>query len=542
MKLRKSIILVLVAILMATLAFAGCGTKKDNAGTANAKEGGTLNYQLGSNPMSLDPAHMQESEGTQVGKMLFNGLVKYNPKTGAVENDIADKIEKLDNGQKFKVTIKKGVKFSNGREVKAADFKYSWERVLLKSTASEISFPFAPIKGAKEMLDGKATTLEGVKVLGDYEFEITLTEPMANFVTCLGHQAMFVVAKEGVEKAGKNYGTANATAADLIGTGPFKFVEWKDGQTITVEKNKDYFGTKTHLDKVVFKIIEEESTAFMEYQAGNLDYLKEVPPGQVKAVKANPDYKDLYVQAPYLATYYYGFNVEKAPFKGNLKLRQAINYAIDRQAILDTVMEGVGKPTSGMLPDGAGKNPDLKGYKYDIEKAKKLLVEAGYPDGKGLPEITLTYNTNERHKAVAEAIQAQLKKIGVNIKLENLEWGAINKALSAGEKPFFRMGWVADYPDPDNFLYALFLTEEKGKNNYTMYGNPAVDKLLKQARQTTDDAKRLKIYQDAEQKIVDDAPMVWLYQYQTKYMVSKKVKGLVADGLNILHLESAWLE
>lgn len=237
-------------------------------------------------------------------------------------------------------------------------------------------------------------------------------------------------------------------------------------------------------------------------------------------------------------------NDQPKEVKKNAKLlRQAINYAIDREALIELVKNGRATPAKGVLPPGMfGYNPDLKGYTYDPEKAKELLKEAGYPDG---IKLTLQYNTSDGHKRIAEALQQQLKAVGIDMELKNVDWGAHLDSVENNQVPFFRMGWVVDYPDPDNFLYVLLCSDNIGpKGNYTRFSNPKFDELVKAARVETDPEKRLKLYQEAEQIVVEEAPWVFIYHYTTHQVLQNYVKGykLPSFGAYSAKYTDVWME
>ena len=288
----------------------------------------------------------------------------------------------------------------------------------------------------------------------------------------------------------------------------------------------DYYNGKPQLDSVTFKVIPSEATALEEYKAGGLDLLNQIPPGQVNVIKNQ--FPDEFRSWPYLAIYYIGFNHAKYPFKDNLHLRKAINYAIDREKICLAVKEGMASPLPGVLPPGIpGFNPDLEGYPYRPDLARKHLEKAGFPGGKGLPEITLWHNRDARHRLIGECIQHYLKQIGIHVKLKNVEWGAYLEACVEGTPLLFRMGWVADYPDADNFLYTLLHSDQiHGENNYSRYSNPKFDALVDQARIETDPDIRQKLYHQAEVIAVEDAAWIFIYYEREVALIKPFWQGI----------------
>ncbi|MCE5329567.1 ABC transporter substrate-binding protein, partial [bacterium] len=297
---------------------------------------------------------------------------------------------------------------------------------------------------------------------------------------------------------------------------------------------------KAYLDGAKYVIIPDEQTAFLEFQAGNLEYT-EIPIGQIKAVQADPQWKDGVIIHPMLGLYYYGMNMNAEPFKGNLALREAIGLMIDRQNICEVISEGVNAPATGFVPPGIpGFQENAMGYTFDLEKAKEKLAEAGYPEGKGLPVLKLGYNTGSGHEKIAEAIQADAAKIGIKIEVEGFEWGTMLEKAKAGEIIFYRLGWQADYPTMDNFLYPSFYS--KSSDNYSDYNNPEVDKLLLEARSTTDKAQREAKYQEVEKMILKDAAFAPIYFYGTRRIIQPYVKGFILDNMENYSLAPVWLD
>lgn len=495
--------------------------------------GGTMRLHI-NQPVSLDPPNSYESEGIQVIRQVWDGLFDYDPQTLKIVPELCEKWEVSDDGLVYTFHIKKGVKFHDGSKLTAQDFVYSWTRAVLAETASYLAYHLSAIKGYDACQEGTAKELEGVKAIDDYTIQVTLSYPYADFINTLGHVVFYPVKQADIEKWGQDY------TKHINGTGPFKFVEWVDDQYIKLVRNDDYYGTKAKLDAVEYKIIADENTAFLEFKAGNIDYTS-IPTGKIKATEQDPQLKDNVISIPLLALYYYGMNVQIEPFKDNPKLREAMNYAIDRQNICDVIMEGVPTPATGIVPRGIiGFKENQAPYKYDPEKAKQLLAEAGYPNGEGLPTLKFGFNTGAGHEALAEALQADLKEIGVNIEIEGYEWGTMLEKAKAGELAFYRLGWMADYPTMDNFLYPLFYS--KSSDNYSDYNNPEVDKLLLEARQTKDENERIAKYQEIERKVLADNAFIPLYFYGARKVVADHIKGFVLSPMETYDLSKVYIE
>ncbi|HHT79404.1 MAG TPA: peptide ABC transporter substrate-binding protein [Actinobacteria bacterium] len=555
-KLFALLTIVVVAALAASL-FAGCKaatqtetTTAEAAAaettTAEAAEektaetvsgepvaGGIMRMHL-NEPVSLDPPNAYESEGIQVVRQIWDGLFTYDPETLEVVPELCEKYEISDDLLTYTFYIKKGVKFHSGKELTAQDFVYSWTRVVLKDTASYLAYHLSAIEGYDAAQDGSSTELTGVKALDDYTLQVTLQYPYADFVNTLGHVVFYPVNQESIEAAGDKAGEIPD------GTGPFKFVSWTHDQSIELVRNDDYYGQKAYLDGVLYVIIPEQETAFLEFQAGNLEFT-EIPVGQRAATEADPALKDGTIIHPILGLYYYGMNLQAEPFKDNLALREAIIYAIDRQNICDIINEGISSPATGFVPPGIpGFQENAMDFTYDPEMAKQKLEEAGYPNGEGLETLNLGFNTGSGHEKLAEAIQADLAEIGITMEIEGFEWGTMLEKAASGEIIFFRLGWLADYPTMDNFLYSLFYS--KSSDNYSEYSNPIVDELLVAARSTVDEDERIAKYREVEKTILKEAAFAPIYFYGTSRVVKTYVKGFVFDNMENYDLATVWLE
>jgi len=498
------------------------------------KTGGIMRLHI-NEPVSLDPPNASESEGIQIIRQIWDGLFTYDPVTLEIKSKLCEKYEISDDGLTYTFYIKKGVKFHSGKELKAGDFVYSWTRAVLKENAASLAYFFEPIVGYDECQDGSSAEFKGVKALDDYTLQVTLKYPYADFISVLGHTAFYPVNKESIEKAGDKAGELPD------GTGPFKFVKWEHDQYVELARNEDYYGQKAYLDGAKYIIIPDDQTAFLEFQAENIEETN-IPVGQVKVVQTDPRWKDGVIIHPMLGLYYYGINMNAKPFKDNLALREAINYLIDRQNICDTLKEGVTTSATGIVPPGIpGFQENAMEYAFDLEKAKAKLAEAGYPEGKGLPTISLGYFTEATYnEVIAAAIQSDAKKIGIDIKLEGNEYGTyVDKAMK-GDFNLFVHGWQADYPTMDSFLYPLFYS--KSADNFISYNNPEVDKLLIEARSTADEAQREAKYREIEKMILKDAATAPIYFLGTSRIIQSYVKGFVLSNMDAYDLASVWLD
>lgn len=550
--LRKGLILVLVIVLAAGM-LAGCGGKQETppADQKSGKYGGTFRMAIGANPPTLDPNMATDTSSAMIMYQIFEMLVDIDTE-GEVIPCLAESWEVKDGGKKFIFHLRKGVKFhatteggkptaNGGREVTADDWVWTFNRVLNPKNNAKRAYFLEMIKGYKDLQEGKTDKIEGVRKIDDYTIEIELEYPFGPFLSVLAYNSFGVLPKEDVEKWGDQFNF------HPVGTGPFKFEEWVQDDKLILSRNENYWRVDEegnqlpYLDGIEFRVIPDLSMQWTEFKLGNFESIEQVDDPYYEEAKAN--YKDSFFERPQMGTYYYGMSMVLEPFKDNKALRQAMNYAIDRQALVDLVLNGRATPAKGVLPPGMfGYNPNLKGYDYNPEKAKQLLKEAGYPNG---INITLQYNTSDGHKRIAEALQQQYKAVGINMEIKNVDWGAHIDSCERAEVPLFRMGWVVDYPDPDNFLYVLFNSANFGaEGNYTRFSHPKVDELTNKARVETDQELRRKYYQEAEEIIVEEAPWVFVYHYTTHQILQPYVKGykLPSFGAYSARYYNVWMD
>lgn len=527
---RISVLLSCLALLSLTVN-SGCtpSIESNSGGTlqidsVSSPEPGVFRIPLMTNPPDLDPILVSDTTSDGVASKIFNTLLDYDPDL-KLEPCLAESMPEIStDGTQYNFTLRKGVKFSHGREVKAADFKYSLQR--LASVRSKRSNLIEPISGAKKAIESARSSsddspeISGIEVLGDYQLRITLQKPHAPFIYHLAMVNTAAVPREMIEEHGHLF------SRKPTGTGPFILDEWKENTSLSLVANPDYFEGAPKLSRIHYRVIPEPLAQLEEYKAGNFEVLavtQGVYPKWSRSNRANE-----VLSWPSLVVQYYGFNLEKegSPYAGSSdsarKLREAINLAVDRDFLGDILLEGRFFPANGILPPGIlGHNSERPAFKLDREKARQLLAEAGYPDGEGLPSVDLWFNTQGDNAKIAQAVQEDLKKIGIPIGLKMLDWGAFIEATDSGEPPFFRLGWVADYPDPENFLAFLFHSRNKGPNgNVSFYGNSEVDSLIDQSYGMTNMEDRIRLLQQAENKIVADSP--WLFLLFGRETILKK--------------------
>jgi len=477
-------------------------------------------YRLATDPPTLDPALSTDTTSGAVILKIHDGLVQFDPETLEVIPAVAQSWVISENGLEYTFTLRKNAVFHNGRPVEAPDVKASFERVLHPETKSGRTFVLDPIRGATSYMNRESDHVSGIEILDNHTVRLTLTEPFAPFLAQLCMEAASIIPMEECRE--------DVTfSARSIGCGPFRFVSWKHDVEVVLEAFPDYYGGTPHIDRLTYRIIQSVPTAFEEYKAGGLDLLDQIPTGQIQAVRKKYP-QDVKIW-PYLSIYYIGMNLSRPPFQDNVLLRRALNYAVDREKICKAVKEGLAYPVAGVLPPGIpGYDPERQGYPYDPATARRLLAEAGYPGGEGLPELVLWHNRDPRHRLIGQCIQYYLGEIGVNIRLKNVEWAAYIEAVDEAEPDLFRMGWVADYPDADNFLYTLLHSNQFGSaGNYARFSHPEFDRLTAMAKRISDPAERIACYREAETIAIREAPWIFIYYERELAMIKPRWTGIV---------------
>lgn len=364
-------------------------------------------------------------------------------------------------------------------------------------------------------------TIEGITALDNNTLKIALDDPYAPFLMVLGMTNCYVVPKEAVEKLGEDFGLKP------IGTGAFVFVEWKPDVNVLLAANRKHFRKPPGIDKLLYRIISDENTRYEEFKSGQLEHT-DIPSGRMAEVKRDKQLSLYVMQRPAMDMYGYCFNCSKPPFKDNKLLRKAINYAIDKEHIIDTILEGKFSLMKSYVPEGTFYFwKDAPGYPYDPKLAADLLAQSGYPEGKGLGPINLNIDNQEFRYKIAVAAQEDLKKIGITVNIERKDWGSNLEQIYAGNAVFYQNTWLADYPDPDNWLYTLLDSSNAGApGNISRYSNPEFDKLVRKAQVVTDEAQRIELYKKAEAIAMEDAPWVLMFVNSPTMLVQPYVKNL----------------
>lgn len=460
---------------------------------------GYIYYRLNTNPTTLDPALIVDVTGGSISAKLFNGLVRLGDDM-SIQPDIAKSWSISRDGLTYIFRLRHNVFFSNKREVKGIDFKYSFKRILAPESKSPNTWVLEKILGAEEFMKGRAGDVQGIRVIDDYTLEIRLKKPFSPFLSLLAMTAAYVVPKEEVERWGPDF------SSHPVGTGPFILKEWLPNRELRLQKREDYFDGPANVKGIIYRIIPEDLTTVTEFEIGNLDVIT-IPASEYSRYKNDPQKQPFISSIKGLNTYYLGLNCSKPPFN-NLVFRKAISHAIDRGKILNTIYEKRGRLASGPVPDIMRKWNTPSYFEYNPEKAKELIKN------EGLNGITVNFYITADQEVVdiAEVVQSYIKAVGINVRIKQLEWSAYKEAVNKGEPDMFYLSWWADYPDPENFLFPLFHSSNYGPaGNRTRYTNHTVDSLIEKGQHALDEKMRDLYYSQAEEIIVKEAPWVFFW-------------------------------
>jgi len=527
--MKRIIYILLSALLLASLLLAGCQCQAEpgpaptpGPGPAPTPgpvpvpgEGGALNL-YGIDPLTLDPAVSGEMTSHEYIAQIFSGLVRLDDELKPAP-DIARSWEISDDGRTYTFKLRDDVRFHDGREVKAGDVKYSFDRACDPATRSRTAATYlGDIVGVDEVLAGKATEISGVRVIDDYTLEVTIDAPKSYFLSKLTYSTGLVVDRANVESGGEWWHSPN-------GTGPFKLGQWDENSLLVLERNELYYGEMAEVDSVVFWLwggvpMNMYETGQIDVSSVYIDYIDKVTD------TVGPFYRDLAV-VPELSFYYIGFNCTKPPFD-DINIRRAFSQAVDKDKLVSLVFRDMAKRADGILPPGMpGFNENLSGLDYDVDRAKALIKSSSYGDVSNLPPITIT--TSGWGGLISGELEAVVNEwrqnLGVEVRVRQLEPQRFLYHLKQEKDEMYHIGWIADYPHPQNFLDILFHSDTD--NNYGEYSNPEVDALLERAGVEIDFERSLGLYQEAEQMVVEDAACIPLWFGQNYILIKPYIEG-----------------
>ena len=496
------------------------------AGTGAAAEGEIV-FNLAVEPQTIDPVRNNAVDGSNVIFNLFDGLVRIGF-DDAPEPGCAERWEVSEDGMTWTFHLRKGLKWSDGKPLTAEDFRYGLLRLLDARNASPNAYMAYFLKNGEAFFNGKAGSEDvGIDVPDDATLRLRLENPAPLMLDCLSFYAFAPARADVVEQDPRGWATKPES---LVCNGPFVLSEWKHNSELTLTKNPNYWDAdNVKIDKVRMVMITDSNTALAAFKAGKVDLLDRIPPQMTPQLIQSGEAK----VAPALGTAFCVFNVARAPFD-DPRVRKAFTLAIDRRTMVEKVTLGGQKPAVAFIPygiPGAGSDRDFRAEggtflpeRADPEAAKKLLAEAGYPDGKGFPKVAYKYNLSSTNKAIAEALQAMWKQnLGVEVELANEEWKVFLNTREQGDFQIARHAYVTIFFDAGSLLEGWVTGSPK---NVARYSDPEYDALIRDSLKQMDRSKRMEDMHSAEAILMRDLPVLPLYFYSTPYMQSARVKGI----------------
>lgn len=540
----------LAVALTGTMLFsaAACGGSGD-AFAANGKL--DMRVNVASEPTSMDPTLNTTVDGGMMLQHNFEGLMKFtNDGEGNAElvEGQAESYEKTDNGDgtvSYTFKLRPDAKWSDGKEVTANDFVYSWQRLVDPATAAEYNYMIDMVVNANEIMEGTETDLSklGITAVSDQELKIDLTYDCPYFTQVCSFGVTMPL-REDIVKDNDQWTQDPAT---YISNGPMQMSEWKHSSYIMMVPNAEYYDSEVvTLNSLKWILSDDATSVYASYRNGEVDFVeKNFPSDEIPTLLADGTMK----VEPVIGTYFVCFNTEAAPFD-DVRVRQAFSLVIDREYITENVSRAGETPAAAFVPDGVNDAQGAEGesfrevggsyygmsdeeYQANCEEARSLLAEAGYPDGAGLPTITYSYNTLDTHRVIAESLQEMWQKeLGVNVSLSNEDWAVFIDNRHNGDFEIARHGWVADYNDPITFL-DMWVTG--GGNNDANYTNAEYDQLIADAKATTDPEKRMEALHAAENVLMEDAVVAPIYFYTNPYLMADNINGMFYTPLGYFY-------
>lgn len=522
------------------LAIAACSRRETPVESGNRDQ--VLHRGVGYEVATLDP-HLATGIAEQtILSALFEGLVREDPRDLHPVPGVAERWEISSNGLTYTFFLRPDARWSNGAPVTAGDFVQSWRRILTPSLGADNANMLDVLQGAEAFRRGSTTDFSqvGARADGDRTLIVTLARPAPEFLSRLTHWAWLPLYLPDIAANGPVYERGNrwAESGRLIGNGAFVLKSWRPDQEIVVEKSPTYWdAARVRLRAIHFyptDVLDAEERAF---RTGQLHITDALPLGKIEPYRQQTP--SLLRIDPYLATYYYCFNTRRPPLN-DARVRRALGLAVDRQAIVDKILRGGQAPAPAFTPPGIGDYAPPADFTTDFAKARRLLAEAGYPGGAGLPPLELLYNSSENHRLIAEAVQEMWRReLGVKVQLTNQENKVVLAARSAGDFQIIRGDWVADYIDPSTFLDVW---RGKSGTNYSGWSDAGYDALLAQAESTADPAARNRLFREAEHILLKSAPFIPIYYYSHVYLIQPSVHGWFPTLLDHHPYQDVWLE
>ncbi|MFC1846565.1 ABC transporter substrate-binding protein [Chloroflexota bacterium] len=518
--------LVIICALLALYIPGGFFNRNQSQTTTTPPQGGVLNL-YGTDPYTLDPATIGDSLSNSYAIQIFSGLVKLGDSMEPAP-DIAEDWDISDDGKTYTFYLKDKVFFHSGKQVKAADFKYSWERACNPQTGSQTAATYlGDIVGVAEMLAGEETEISGVEVAGDYTLRVTIDEPKSYFLYKLANTTAFVVNRDNVESGAGWWHSPD-------GSGPFKLKQWDEQTLLILERNGLYYGDIASLDYINYHLW--AGVPMNLYETGEIGIAGVGVAYIDKITDPDGDFYDQLEVYPSLSVYYLGFNCQQPPFD-DPDIRRAFSLAFNKEKLVSLTLRDAVSRADGILPPGMpGYNEELDGYEYNVELALELIANSEYGDVSNLPPITIT--TGGQGGAIDSVLEAVIYEwrinLGVEVEVRQLEVETFLYELVQEKDEMYYWGWSADYPHPQNFLQVLF--GSGSEYNIGGYGNAEVDAMLQAAGREQDIETSLDLYRQAEQMLIDDAACIPLWFDKNYVLIKAYVSGYSLNPLGYASL------
>jgi len=556
--MRKKLALLLALVLVCSIVFTACGNKLSegnngpgspnetgspdgtgNTGTDSKKKTEMLVVHVGSDPDTIDPALNSAVDGATLIIHAFEGLMTLD-KDGVPVKAQAKDYTVSEDGTTYTFYLRDDIKWSDGQPVTANDYVYAWNRAIHPDTAADYEYMFDVIEGYDEK------TLN-VQAVDEKTLVVKLKTPVPYFLELCAFPTYFPVRQDIIEQYGEAWAIDPKT---YIGNGPYKMAEWVPGSHILYEKNKNYWNYEAlGPEKIKFVLMDDDNAIKSAFEKEEILFADSWPNDEIDAWRDKPEF---HIEGQ-LGTYYISFNTKRAPLD-NPKVRKALILAIDREWIVKNIGKAGQQPAGAFVPTGLSDadptkefrevggdyyDPSGAAYEKNLEEAKKLLAEAGYPEGKGLPTLEYLYNEGTGHQAIAEAVQSMWKEIGVNVKLQSQDWNTFLNTRKNGEYDIARNGWLADYNDPISFLDMW--TTDSG-NNDAQWSNAKYDELIRRIKTSSDPEERYKLMHEAEDIIFEESMLCPIYYYVDIYVLNQKVQGFYSSPLGYKYFMYTWVE
>jgi len=497
----------------------------ENVVAEEPQYGGTLHLSNNTDWDTLDPAYCSGFDAGAMAVKFYDGLVRFDYHSNDVVPALAKSWDVEQDNTVFTFHLREGVKFHDGTEFTAHDVKYSFDRLYDPEVASPGTWVYPMIKGTDASLNGETDGLEGVKVIDKYTVQFELDKPFGLFLTHLTLPYGLIVNEDIVNEYGDDF------RQHPVGTGPFKFVSWEHDDRLVMEANEDYWDGRPYVDKVVYRVIPQPLTDIAEFEAGNLD-LTTVPTEERERWLGNEEWQPYIHTMAELSTYYLALNGDFEPLD-DPKVKKAIDYAIDSQMVTESLFPHY-VAANDAIPEGMPGGADVE-FKADVEKAKELLAEAGYPDGF---EMELWVSDGSTSVRVGGVLQALLGRVGIEVDLIKNDWSVFYSTVKNGNAPSYYLSWWADYADPYNFLNALYTSDR------IVFNNETINSMLDKMASTTNQQERIRLSQEII-KMADQIgdPYVYLYHTSSSSIKQPWIKGEIYHQMyNADKLVTWWID